>query len=389
MSPWWIAAAFGSGFEVAQQGAIAGGTGHAGVARTDDPALAALAPAALADDGGVRIAMGAAGARSRLEAREAGGAWGVLSVPRFGTPPHAYASVAWDRNVVGFALHTPFAGSLRWPDAWPLSTTVVTSAPSVVRFAPFIGRRFGRVRLSIGPHVDVGQLRVSRRTDHVTELGWARIQVSGVGVGLDLATFVEVAPTFAVGVTYKSRTSIGQSGGVDFDVPPSAAARLPDQRVTSRLALPDQLTVGARLGDQGVRGLVDVAVTMWAVNEALTFDFALPETPDTTQINDWRTSVAVRGGIEADVRAATLRLGGYVDGLPEAPPPDETLSASSPDGLRLAATLGIGIAFSDTVRLDGFGEWLQILARTSSLPGAEVAYRGRAIVGGLTLSIHP
>lgn len=387
------ATAVAGGFAVAQQGALAGGTGHAGLARTEDAALAWLNPAALADGEGFRGALGLALAASRSEARQSAGAWGVTSSSPLGLPPHLYGSVSWKRNVVGLAVHTPFAGGLRWPDDWPLATQAVASAPTFVRIAPFVGRRMGRFRMAIGPHIDVGRLLVSRRTDHVTELGWARIQLAGAGLGFDVATWVSVSEAVAIGVTYKSRTALALSGWADFDVPPSVALRLPDQRATAAWRLPDRLAVGGQVGwtqgEVGFRIVTDVEVTTWSVNRVLTFDFEDPKTPDTTQVNRWRDTLALRGGLEATVAAWTLRVGGYLDGLPDAPPPKSTLSPSSPDGLRLAATLGAGFAPRPAVRIDGFLEWLRVLARTSTAPEVDAVFRTRALVTGLTVTVSP
>ncbi|MEO0601041.1 MAG: outer membrane protein transport protein [Myxococcota bacterium] len=387
MIVWLGSAALAGGFAVAQQGAVAGGTGHAGVARTGDPGLAWLAPAGLADDGGWRLAVGAAAAASTTEGRANDGSWSARSRTPVGTPPHAYASYARGPLVVGMAVHTPFAGGLRWPEDWALRTTAVSSAPTFLRMAPFVGRRFGTVSLAIGPHVDVGRLVVARRTDHVTEEGWVRVALAGAGVGVDASARWDVTEALAVGAAYSGRTAIRLSGWADFDVPTSVAATLPDQRATSRLVLPDRITLGVRVGDRFAL-LVDAEWVAWSVNQALVVDFASEDTPDTVQDNRWRNTVALRGGVEAQIGKCTLRAGGYVDGVPDAPVPRETLSPASPDGIRVAGTLGAGVQPISEVRVDGFAELLRVLARTSRAPGVEAAFRTRALVVGATVSVQ-
>ncbi len=386
---WWAGSALAGGFAVAQQGAIAGGTGHAGVARTEDPALAWANPAALVDDGGLRLAAGLAVAATRTEARGVEGGWASRTRTPLAAPPHAYASHAWRGWLVGAAVQVPFAGGVRWDDDWRLRTTAVSSAPTFLRVAPFVGRRLGPVHLAIGPHVDVGQLRVARRTDHVTSEGWARVAVAGAGAGIDAAAWLPIGTTFAVGASYKSRTAIRMSGWADFEVPASVAETLPDQRVQSRLVLPDRLVVGARWALAPMTVLIDAEWSAWSVNDALVLDFAAESTPDTVQDNRWRNALAVRGGVEADVGEVTLRAGGYVDGLPDAPTPRQTLSPSSPDGVRIAATVGAGWHPVPSLRIDGFAELLRVLARTSTAPGVDAAFRTRAVVGGATVSMSP
>jgi long-subunit fatty acid transport protein len=388
MIAWVAASAWGGGFEVAQQSAIAGGTGHAGTARVD-PASAWFAPAALADDGGGRIAVGAALASVRIDATSVDPAdpWAARSQTPLGTPPHLYASWAGHGLLAGIAVNTPFAGGVAWAADGPLRFETIESAPRFARVAPFVGGRLGRLRGAVGLHVDAGALHVLKATDHVVEEGRAEISLRGSGVGADAALFVAVTDGLQLAASYKGRTRLSLAGEADFDVPAPFAPQLPDQAASAVWRLPDRLALGVA-GDVGAaRAYADVVYTAWSVNDALRIDLADPASRDVVQTNAWRDSVALRGGGEVDLAAATLRAGAYVDGIGGPPGPTSTLGPSSPDGTRVAATVGAGVAVGEHLRVDAFGEWLSVLGRTSTSADAPAAsYRGRALIGGLTAS---
>ena len=377
-------------FEVAQQSAAAGGTGHASTGRAVDAAAAWFCAAALADDGGLRLAVGAALASSRITATSTDPErpFTTASENGLGTPPHAYASFARGPAAIGVAVNTAFAGGVRWPDDGPLRFESIASAPTFFRVAPFAGVRLGAVRLAAGFHADAGSLSVEKATDHVTDEGRAHILLRGAGVGADASLFVQAGDLVGIGLSYKGRTRLPLEGEADFDVPDPFAPGLPDGAASARWRLPDRLALGVAVGDGRLRGLADAAVTVWSVNDALRIDFADTAAGDVVQVNAWRPSLALRGGGEGDLGPVTLRAGAYVDGLPGPPGPTDTLGPSSPDGARVGGTLGAGVGLGEHVRIDVFGELLRVLERASTSADAPaVAYRGSAAVGGLTAAL--
>lgn len=392
---WLAVGARGAGFEVTQQSAIAGGTAHAGTGRVDATS-AWFDPAALADDGGVRLALGAALAAVTVDATSAGtgaasatgSAWQSTSVTPLGTPPHLYASAAYGPLLVGVAVNTAFAGGVRWPDDGPLRFEAIESTPRFVRIAPFVGGRLGVVRVAAGVHVDTGALHVRKATDHVEEEGQVEILLRGTGVGADASLYVPVGDVVGIGASYKGRTVLPLHGEADFDVPAAFSPGLPDQTASARWRLPDRFAVGASGTFDRWRVVADVVWTTWSVNDELHIVLDDPATDDVVQRNGWRNTLAVRGGGElALIDVVTARAGIGVDGLGGAAVPTDTLGPSSPDGTRVDATLGAGVALGGHARVDAYGEWLTVLARTSTSADApEASYRGRALIGGLTAS---
>jgi long-chain fatty acid transport protein len=385
------------GYEVAQQAASAGGTGHAGVARGGDAASAWYNPAALADGGGFRLVIGSSLGQSTIVAESLDGAadgpWHASTDNPLSVPPFAYASFSHKWWTVGLTANVPFAGGVRWPADWPQRFDIVESRPRFFRATAFFGAAFGPLRLAVGPHLDTGELYILKATDHIEQEGSAELALRGWGVGVDAALFVRFSDHVHLGLTYRSRTEIQLAGEADFEVPLPFAGRFPDGEVQSELTLPDRIAAGVLLRPKGLERLailLDVNLTLWSANEVLVLDFEDEATTDIVQVNDWRTTMAVRLGAEVDVHErVSIRAGGYVDGLWGAPPPPEALSPSSPDCTRIGLTVGGKITATPWLSFDLYYEHIELVRRESTSPDApEAAYRGFANLGGLSASLH-
>ncbi len=351
------------GFEVAEQGAPAAGTGNAGVARAEDAAAAWWNPAATADGKGFRGLVGATLVIPTLHGKAADGTWesdtdiGVLP------PHHAYVSVADGPWAVGISVNLPYASRVRWPANWTERFEILESRPQFVRFAPYFAWSFGDLRIAAGPHIDMGTFEVRRGLDFVDDEGSVHMKLSGAGVGGDAALYLHASEWLDLGFTYRSRTVIKLDGDADFTTPLAFATTAPDQKVTSELTLPDKFVLGGAGTFGAVRVLLDLSLTLWSVNERYVFDFKQPQTPDRVQVNDWSSSFAVRAGGEYTVCPGWLvRLGAFYD---MSPVPEKTLAPSAPDSDRVGVTVGTGLAWN------GFG--LDVAYGLTVLTGADSA----------------
>jgi long-chain fatty acid transport protein len=378
-----VATAHGAGFALAEQSATAGGTGAAGAAREGDAGLAWYNPAGLADGRGWRSGAGLLLARPVLEAKAMDGSWASENEAAWATPPNlslTYAHGAW---AAGVWVGVPFGSGVSWPADWPGRHEITRSQLTVFRVAPFAAWAFGdgRLRVSVGAHVDAGRLEVARKLDFIDVDGDVHIDMDGVGVGFDAALWWRAHDEVDVGLVYKSRTSIDLEGGADFETPDAFTEKTADQMARTTLTLPDRIVVGGRWHRGAWAAVADVEVTLWGVNDTLVIDFERDQTPDVHQVNDWSATVALRGGVEWNRRKLTLRGGAYFD---PSPAPDDTLAPSSPDSSRAGVTVGAGWQLSRTVAVDAFYEHMRLLGRSSSGDEALAAtYGGTAHMIGL------
>lgn len=381
------------GFEVAQQGAAAGGTAHAGTALVDRAESAWFNPAALADGAGLRVSLGLTIASSTANATSLPGAalpaWSATTTNPLGTPPYAYLSYAQGAWVVALAANAPFGGGVRWPDDWPGRFEILESRPLFFRVSGSLAWRFGPVAIGAGVHLDTGGLLLDKATDHVTEEGRATLQLRATGAGGDAYLHARIGAHATLGASYKSRTPLSMLGEADFDVPPPFRSRYPDQAVFAPWTLPDRAALAFAWTEPLWGTTVEAGLTVWGVNQELALDFEEEVTDDVVQVNAWRTALVLRAGAWGQVHdLVTLRGGLYVDGLPGAPPNPAHLSPSSPDSTRLGATLGLGVIAHRLVRIDAYGEGLGLLGVSAvGTEALEAHYAGWAVAGGLGLTV--
>ncbi len=297
---------------------------------------------------------------------------------------------AHDDLAAGVTVNTPFGSGVQWPEDWIQRFDIISSKIQLLRVAPFFAYRLGPVRLAAGPSFDFGRLHLKRATNHIIQEGSAAMVLSGNGFGAQGAAFFEIGQYVDIGLGYKSRVAVPMDGDADFNVPGSFAPLYPDQHVTADWMLPDRIALGLGVNLDPVKILLDFNVTLWSVRDTTAFDFESEETEDREQVDSWRDSFAIRGGLEyAPIDEVTARVGLYGDGLPVPPPPEETLAPSSPDSTRVAFTLGATANATGWLSFDAFYEHLEILERSSTSPDAPIAtYSGHANIFGLGVRIH-
>lgn len=372
------------GFSVAEQSAVAGGTAGAGTARADDASAAWYNPAALTDDGGIRIGVGLTMAMPSIEAQAMDGSWSTDSESGLKTPPHLYLSHSRDRLAYGISVGVPFGGGVSWPKEWQGRHEIVSSNLQVFRIAPFGAWKLGRVSLSAGPHLDLASLRIRRGLDFVDTEGQVDLAFNAVGIGAHLSAYYQASDDLALGLTYKSRTKLSYSGQASFEAPDEFSAKTTDQRATTEQTLPDRLIAGARFQRDRVAVLADLELTAWSTNDQLVIDFENEQTPDAVQNNRWRSTLALRAGAEFQLDPAwVLRAGGFFDPTPVKA---ETLAPSSPDSSRLGLSAGTSHKLGKGVNVDAFYEYMHLLDReTADMDALQASYGGQAHFLGLGL----
>ncbi|MFM2161397.1 MAG: hypothetical protein RLZZ383_909, partial [Pseudomonadota bacterium] len=357
----------------------------AGVAMAASPESAWFNPAALPDDGGLRIAAGATVAASRVTAAASDGTWTARTNTPLGTPPWLYASYGRDRWAISATGNVAYGGGVTWPDDAPVRYAALASRPMFARATLAFAWNFGPVSLALGPHLDAGGLRVEKATDHVADEGRVTLAARGWGVGGDVALHGRIGQRAALGLTYRSRTSLKLQGEADFDLPPAFAAERNDDTLTAQWTLPDRVAAGFAWTEDRWRVATEVDLTVWSVNQTLTFDLA--SEPDLSVVNGWRETVAVRVGAAAALGRVELRAGAFAD-LAGAPPP-ERLGPASPDGPRVGASLGLGVDATQAVAIDLYASPMAILRRASTSPDLpDASYGGFAVLAGLGLQVQ-
>lgn len=372
--------AHAGGLAVGEQNAVSAATGGAGTARDDDPGAAWHDPAALADDGGLRMGLSLALAKPALEARAADGSWTTASTGGWQTPPHLDASFADGRWAAGIAIGVPFGGGVTWPQMWNGANEARETQLLDLRAAPFFAWSFGAVRVAAGVHLDAARLQIDRGLDFIDTQGDVRMDLTAQGWGVDASAFWRPRNDVGVGLVYRGHTSLDFEGPANFTAPAAFSGKTPDQHAHTAMEMPDQIVLGGRYTHGALAVVADVEYTRWSVNDQTVVTFDDPQTPQAVQQNHWHDTLAVRAGGEWRFGRLAARVGAYYD---PSPVPEDHLTPSAPDGTRVAATTGASWQIARAWIADAFAEQMWILSReTTSMETMPASYGGTAIVVG-------
>ena len=378
------------GFEVPDQSASMGAMGGAGTARHGDASAAFYNPAALADRGGFRGALGLGLAIPTITAESTETMERASTTTSVSPPPHLHLSYAENEWAIGAYIGASHGTGVHWPQGWWGMFETQSTSLFVVRVAPFFSWRFGGgegqpdIRVSIGAHVDTARLETSRRLDMIDFVGNVHVLLAGAGVGGDASVYWQALPELSVGLTYKSRTWMRLNGDADFTVPDAFVGRAPDQRASAELVIPDRLALGVAWQTPEFAIYGDVQLTLWSVRRSTDLDFESQRTTDVSQPNRWSDTATFRLGGEYSPlpELLHLRIGGFYD---MAAAPDDTLAPSAPDMARVGFGGGVGVDFTREIGIDAYYTYVGFVGRTSTSDDAPLArYSGDIHLIGLT-----
>lgn len=393
-----------AGFELPDAGAAATGVGGAATARGDLTEAAYYNPAAFAlrarpprrvkraifkrEPWGFAASLGASAIAASL--RHESGSDGAASQGGAAYVPRVYLGGGVGRFGFAFSFHAPYGSSIRWPATWAGRTELVSSELRVLEYAPHLAARLlDDLAISTGVRFQSATIGTSRALAFPGE-GASSVQLSGDAFAVAFASSALYEPTswLSLGASVRTGSSLEFAGEADFEgVPRELQASARDTPVTiTGMHLPLRAALGGSVDlDRFGRLQADLIYYGWHRNEALQIDFEDEAVEDVTQPRDWRRSFTARFGYEYDALWSgrlALRAGGFVD---DTPVPRATLSAASPDGLRLGVTAGVG-----AVDLFSTGLQLQLAGSATSIGRREVALEGvtPGSYGGRLLALH-
>lgn len=375
-------AAHAGGFTTVDRGVVALGSGGTGTARADDPAANVYNPAAASTDRGFVLSAGMVLGLPSITAKS--DSFEQASDKDLVTPPMLHVRFGNGDYAAGASLTVPFGSSVNWPVSWPGRFELTKAKLTDLRISAFAGAKLGDFALAIEPFLDLATLRIERSLDFIDQEGTTAIDLAGRGFGVTLAAYYQVIDSFALGLTYHSRSKLDFDGYADFAVPAEFSGRAQDGKVTTSITLPDRITLGALYqASEEFDVALDLELVLWGTVDRLALDFEAPEMDDVVQPRDWHTTVSPRLGGSYQPNALdwlTVRAGAYLD---PSPVPKETVGPASPDSTRFGLTLGAGAKISENFALDA---GYQLIFLTGAETPAGVSYSGTVNLFGLSAS---
>jgi len=305
-------------------------------------------------------------------------------------PPHVYIAAGLTEDLtLGVSLYTPFGAAVNWPDKWAGRYLATQSVLQTFDINPTIAYRVhSRFRIGIGLDIIKGTVQIGRDVNFVDSSGSVLLGGGGWGVGVNAGAQIEmVKDVLYFGGSYRSPVDMKFDGRAHFsDVPVEFQSQLADQKITSKVTLPQVATFG--FGWQPMSNLrfgLEAEFVNWSSFPELKIEFEDPQLT-VPQQKTWQNVVAVHVGGEYDInKMISVRLGFVYDPTPT---PPETLTPDLPDGTRLKFNVGVGWRSNFGLRADLGYTYVAILDQKSTAIGFAGTYSGGAQVIGITLGYH-
>ncbi len=350
--------AFASGFAIYDQGVAAMATGGAMVARAGDPSAVYFNPAGIVGLAGVQV-MGGATAILLRNGYFISDASGLRYDQVHNTTYPAYFYVTQrigERWGWGAGVTFPSGIRTEWDAGFPgrfisreASLTVVNVN---VNGAAALGRGWSVAAGIDYVRADVDPL--SRNID-LSPLGFpgveamTRLTGHGASVGWNAAVRWAGASGWRWGGSFRSAVTPHVKGDVAFQEIPGALQPLfPDGPAEAELPLPATIATGiGYVSASGWEGEFDIVWTGWSAFKQLAIDIqdttsfmGTPVVADVVQDEDWKNSLAFRGGAVRHLAPRhALRFGAYLDLTPVRA---DHLRPRLPDANRWSMQVGYG-----------------------------------------------
>ncbi|MBS1148947.1 MAG: fadL [Myxococcaceae bacterium] len=379
--------AFGAGFKLDVHGSRAIGMGGAVTAFIDDPSAIYYNPAGLAGRKGFEGQLGIALIIPMLNFTHAEDG-NVTSTPfHVSPPPHGHFAYGITEDLaIGVGMFSPYGASSKWPPGWEGRFKALTSQLQIFDVNPTIAYRLHpRLKFGVGFNAVRGTVVIERNLDFIDSEGTVTLGGGTWGFGWNIGAQVEVVENrLFFGATYRSAVTMKFEGRAHFEgVPEEFGARLKDQPITAKVALPTQANFGLTFKPMDSLILsVDADYVEWSSFTDLTINFENPDLTVPLQ-KSWVDQVSVHvGGEFKPTSSVAVRLGVVWDPTPS---PRSTLTPDLPDSTRVKITAGVGWQHKSGFGVDLGYQFVILTGSESFAPGFEGSYGGTAQVIGLTL----
>ncbi len=258
----------------------------------------------------------------------------------------------------GLSIYTPFGSTMKWNNDFTGHFEITKISLLSVAFQPTVSYKvtdhFG---IGAGFVYGYGHLTLDKNiplNESDGSFANAKIKTSAKSYGYNIGAYYEFSNKFSMGLTYRSALKMkADNGNATFDVPSSLAAQFPNQKITARLPLPDNWTLGLKYSPTNKLIIeADFMTANWKPYDTITIHYSTPTAnlTDTKLVRLYKRAYSYRIGAQYAFNDKVVgRVGVSYN---KSPIPNDLVNPDVPDADRLNPSIGIGYKVSDRFSLD-------------------------------------
>ncbi|MBC7553872.1 MAG: outer membrane protein transport protein [Taibaiella sp.] len=366
---------FGAGYQLNLQGLRQLAMGGAGTAMPWDASTIFYNPAGLSRIKSIQAYVSVLGVMPATAYGNFEGS--ARSVKQTFTPFNIYVGgpvKEGGRLALGLGIYTPFGTGIKWDDNWTGKFLVQSIELKSVFVQPTISYRLSETwSFGAGFIYAAGTFDLRQALPVQNMLGEdasAHLHGSGNGVGFNLGVHMKASERLQLGLTYRSQVNMDVDGGsANFNVPVSVKNIFPNTTFSSRLPLPQVLSLGIAvkpLNNEKLTLALDFNYTGWNSYDSLriNFDTHTEMLKDMHAPRKYRNTFTTRLGANYKIGKVVSVMGGAA--YDPTPVTNNFVSPELPDADRVIVTCGAAIKPIKRFTILASCEFLTSLKRKSN-----------------------
>ncbi|MEW6468540.1 MAG: outer membrane protein transport protein [Bacteroidota bacterium] len=386
------------GFQVNLQGQKQSGMGHCGTGLRLDASSMLFNPGAVCFADSISSIYGGASfivpRTTYLEPFP--GTYTANTELHIGTPFTLYAAFRLKnaKNIfIGGGIYTPFGSRNQWPDDWKGQFLIREIELKTVFIQPTVSYRISeKLGIGFGPVFATGGFSLRKAIPVQDTLGFygeGLLEGKAMGFGFNAGLYFQANERLSMGLDYRSAVSVNvKDGPANFSVPQSLKDYFPSTVFSSRIKLPQVITLGFGYCPNGKLKLaLDLNYIGWSSYDTLRIDFrdTTAKLQNIRSARQYKDVFIYRIGAQYKVgKGVWVRMGAYFD---TSPAPAGYLTPETPDQHKIGITSGVTLMLSEKFNLDFSFLYIEGIQRTDTNLETQFGgtYKSRAFVPGFAL----
>jgi long-chain fatty acid transport protein len=246
----------------------------------------------------------------------------------------------------GLAVYTPFGSTVQWEDNWIGRFALTRLQLRAIFFQPTVSYKLtNKLGLGLGLIYASGKVNLQKDIPIInSNSDYAKAELNGKANGYGVNAGIYFTPTekISLGLTYRSQINmLVNDGDATFTTPSSVAENFPNGKFTSKLPLPQVITLGINYKvNNKLNVALDINHVGWKAYDTLSFDYEVNTASlvDTKSARMYKNTFAFRGGAQYQVNEKFTSRLGLAYGI--TPVQNGYVTPETPDANRINYTAG-------------------------------------------------